>query len=619
MLNIPDTVKTLYKRDDVQKLIQIYFPNGERDRVANNLLLTDCVKLTESICSEEYLTFGLAENSVIEFDAVDLGDWTGAVINVFLEISLTSLSAAQIAAIEAGTWDGTVQTWGSSKYFRLQLGQFIVDSCPKNQKWPIKRHFKAFSLGRFDEPNTFEKTKLALPLFAEGYTYQPFVGPLVMSQLAYDNEKILIDQGWTRHNIGYAGGNSFTYTPLKFRVKNTSNQNLDLYFDNYTPNYTYAYNSDLQSIRAASYNKTNIRAWIARFDAYLETLNIDLTKPVKVANSVNVYVSSIAELRNLLSKQVQYYNGTKYAASGGPYNVLFPYVQYQGRTAADAGTMQYSYGDVDIEQGATGFIAWYDSGILTPNGQESVSYVYGNVYFTSAYRFKVDNVTAGTSTTRTDSVSGQTGGWSYTLPANYPLVNRRMKFDPNGSEIGVSSWTGAYDMRKMINDYLEIFAQFATPSRSGPMKIIRLDTSAVKESYTPELYQDFEIQAAHGNTIGKVLYIAKYNDTETGATYSFANGKGVYDMRENIILPNIGMTAAEIETLLKNQFVPYVQNVDPAVIDMAAKGLPYVECGDYVKVVSVTEAESLTFITRREHTGIQALFDSLESAGNKSS
>ncbi len=615
MLNIPTQVKDRFKRDSVKKFFQIYFPNGERDRIANNQLVADSVKLTESICSEEFLSFGLAENSLIEFETVGVGGLTDYIIDVYVEVNINDLTAAEIAEIEAGTWDGTVQRWGSVAYFRVKLGRFRVYDCPKDEdRINVHRKVKAITLGQFDEPNIYEQTKLALPLFAEGYTYQPLVVPLVLSQLAHDNEQILIDAGLTRHNIGYAGGNSETFTGLSFTATNTSGQTLKMAFDLTELNYTFT-NQPTNYIRASSYNKANIRDWLSRFDTVLTGLNIDLTKPIKVGGTRNVYVNSIKELRDLVAQQVQYYDGVKYAAHGGAYNMLYPYVKYQGRTAADASTLQESYGFVDIDSGVKGFIAYYGYGILNPNNQEQSSYCYGNVYFPKSYRFVVQNVTARTSQTFTDSVTGQTGGWSYSMPSGYPLATTRLYFEPNGNEIGVSSWTGSYDMRKLINDYLEAFAYFAVPSRNGPVKLLRLDPSSVQETIDASLYSEYSIQA-NSAKLGTVFFKAKVGDSETGVIFQFGPGTGVYDMSENMVVPAIG-TAADIKSFLTGQFVPYVQNLISDEISVEGRGLPYLEGGDYIKVEKSASTYSLGFITRRELTGIQNLWDQIETKGNK--
>lgn len=90
MLNIPEEVKALFKTSDVRKNIRISFPNGEREDITNENLIAESVSFTESVCSQESLTFGLCESSVLEFETAGVENIKGMEIEAFIEIDVTS-------------------------------------------------------------------------------------------------------------------------------------------------------------------------------------------------------------------------------------------------------------------------------------------------------------------------------------------------------------------------------------------------------------------------------------------------------------------------------------------------------------------------------------------------
>lgn len=106
MLNIPSAIKALFQTDGVRKNFRVHFPNGEYPDITNDNVVSESVKFTESLCSQSVFKFGLAEASVLEFETVGIGNMFGMTIEASIEIDVSSLSQADIEAIEAGTWDG---------------------------------------------------------------------------------------------------------------------------------------------------------------------------------------------------------------------------------------------------------------------------------------------------------------------------------------------------------------------------------------------------------------------------------------------------------------------------------------------------------------------------------
>lgn len=141
MLDIPESSKNLFKDEYVQKDIRIHFPDGERTDITKKNIYGDgsSFSFTESVCSRANLKFGLAEASVIKFDAVNVENIKGCKIEVSCEATDP----------EAG---GTVS---------VPLGVFTVDSCQK-QNDMRRRRVVAYS-GTKLEVSPLTMAKLSIP------------------------------------------------------------------------------------------------------------------------------------------------------------------------------------------------------------------------------------------------------------------------------------------------------------------------------------------------------------------------------------------------------------------------------------------------------------------------
>lgn len=90
MLSIPVEIKELLHQDTCHKNIRIHFPNGERSDICNDLIIKDSVYFKESLCSQSALKFGLCESPMFECEVVNVGNITGALIEVYCEIYCNS-------------------------------------------------------------------------------------------------------------------------------------------------------------------------------------------------------------------------------------------------------------------------------------------------------------------------------------------------------------------------------------------------------------------------------------------------------------------------------------------------------------------------------------------------
>ena len=67
MLNIPESIKTLFKTDGVRKNFRAHFPTGEYSDITNSDVVSESLRFSESLCSQMPFKFGCAEASVLEF------------------------------------------------------------------------------------------------------------------------------------------------------------------------------------------------------------------------------------------------------------------------------------------------------------------------------------------------------------------------------------------------------------------------------------------------------------------------------------------------------------------------------------------------------------------------
>ena len=96
MLNIPSEVKALFSADRIHKNFHAHFPNGETTDLNNEDIVAESVLFIESLCSQQYFKFGLAEASSIEFIAVNVPNVRGAVMQCAIEIDVSGLGTTWI-------------------------------------------------------------------------------------------------------------------------------------------------------------------------------------------------------------------------------------------------------------------------------------------------------------------------------------------------------------------------------------------------------------------------------------------------------------------------------------------------------------------------------------------
>lgn len=120
MITIPESIKSLLKSDSSYKNFRVHFPNGEREDITNENIVSESVNFSEGICSNASLQFGLCENSQIQFETFGVGKIKGYKIECSIEVECPS-------NVEGSEYKEDIQ----KNIYAIPYGSFIVDSCKK--------------------------------------------------------------------------------------------------------------------------------------------------------------------------------------------------------------------------------------------------------------------------------------------------------------------------------------------------------------------------------------------------------------------------------------------------------------------------------------------------------
>lgn len=107
MIEVNEAVKKAYKDSGAQKEFFITSPGF--GTISNDRIIQNSVELTESICSQDNLKFGLCEASIFECQAIDIPNLSGNEITVTQRIYLAD-----------------------DVYYDIPYGKFTVESCKKD-------------------------------------------------------------------------------------------------------------------------------------------------------------------------------------------------------------------------------------------------------------------------------------------------------------------------------------------------------------------------------------------------------------------------------------------------------------------------------------------------------
>lgn len=569
MLNVPEEIKTLFKADSIRKKLIIHFPNGEREDITNSNIIAESFSFTESICSQDTLKFGLCEASMVEFETFNIGNIKGCTIEITLEVL------------------------NGSEWYPIPIGTYVVDSCEKQSNM-TRRSVKAYSNTRtmLNGENIVENQKRILPT-SENIDY------------SFDMYKYLISN---RKNIYTDMIYLFKISDIEYETKVVDT---DIWWGSGDGSYHYRVNADVVTVEKDSElfsSLINVKCkQTSEFEHYKEIINKSDRHDIHI--NPHIFLNSYYFVKQSNGNYIMSEEGGSSLFDFDTNYLIYPY--YSG-LKDESSKIEYDTPFMQIII-PTSVVVYDDT-----SGEEIIIHEYNFVENCSFQRC---------------DISGDFFSLTFSIP------RKKKKLYPWNN-------TMAYlvdkvpDMSKPLEALLELNALFGKASRYGGFDFFKINTNfglypsetlypsdnlypaGTDILLTKSMYKSAWYDDLYTPLYSKVT--CTYKDSETQEdTYAehiiieVEEGKEdkyqTYDISDNYLIKENTFTEAQIAEILAN----IASNIDrirymPAEVDL--KGLPYLEAGDVVQVLT-TDGGFETIILRRTLTGIQALSDNFESRG----
>lgn len=620
MLNIPDSVKALFKLDNVKKNFRVQFPNGEFSDLTNNDIVLGSVRFTESVCSQASFRFGLAERSVIEFETVGVGNMRGMTIKCSCEICIDSLSAAQIEEIRTYDGDGTYYEAPAAtalgwRFYRIPYGVFVVAECPRNQEARVRRTVRAYSPNDYTVMSPFESAKLQTVQFSDAQepTYTPDTALLAYGLLSYFGDDVLLDEGFSKTEITQRTSMqlypNFVFPTIQIYAQGSYRYTIELRgIETYGCKLADQTTSDDAIFGISGAGSANYLDWDTQIRAQIR--NLVISYPVSAYFPDFTYVGQIKsedEFVEILTTGKAYLGGIERGN-----NVHFanrPYYYFEEITgSASIPTEKSAPIDTNIE-----------TSCVYPGGRNDNAW-NANFLLPRSFDLRItDNTTGTTNVVQLRKSASDFSGvkfWKYTAPQLLPFLGNKLQF--SGNRLGDGDWydfAGVYNPADIIRGYMEICAKFVAPKRTGGTRIFRLP-STFEEMVLPSLYERAEWDETLQTQYGVFRFPYKVNGRDQIAVYRFGYGLGIYDVLDNAVLSAISTNPNNTGALLYSNMAPYL-SLAPAGTEIdRCMALPYLEAGDLIAVRMEDGSMTQMYITRQELTGEMFIASDLQEASS---
>ena len=634
MINIPIEVQELFKTNSVRKCFHVHFPNGEFRDLWNSDIVTESVTFKESLCSQQYLKFGLTEASSIEFECVGIPNIRGALIQCAIEIDITSLGESWISAhseskdivvaVESGDAMGAENgnaiggTIYGSEYFldpqvvtsegfiayRIPYGEFVVDSCPRNHGAMAHRKVTAYSKQVTEDAIQIDGVQKAASMIVNPITYK------TVSDLDIDSMTNM-----SYYTVGSDG----------------------------LPNYPALLNSssafiDTNAVRPMIYQLTvsgddinkPLCIYVDYPESELDEIANDLIKlACKVAPSGYIYSSSLhSKIFNTTAQGFAVVSGDFspciYIEKGGGYTYPI-YINKGQKYIIDLRNCKWRGGKEYIQNS-------YTLSVVIPVYWTNAANATWSRYNSSGTLQETIAINGWTLTTETLRCGNR---YRVEFASNYaPYLTVKYKLlDAPDSNLDMNieqtlevskpylgnyyTYANAFSFREMMSGYYEMCGTFEKQERDGSYTEYLLSNNN-PYSMTPEDYSDLWWEEYSVQPIGRLEYEWNDgNDTKSGSL-TLSSGKSVYSFADNYVLKHLYKpTESKIRSLLRTHFVPKIRNVAFTPIDLNARGLPFLEAGDYLNLTAYDGTAVNSYILERTIKGIQSLQDTIASEGGE--
>lgn len=618
MLNIPDSVKQLYMMDGIRKNFRVTFPDGELPDITNGQVVDESVKFTESIMSQSKFRFGLAESPQISFECVGVANMLGMQIQCWHEIDLSSLSAADIAAIEAGTWDGVYVPLADSDtgyaYFRIPLGIFTVESCPRSHG--AMNHRRVEATGRTisnDSLDSFTRWKLTKQYPSKNWTVNwDFLSPSL-----YGGTWARMSEYFTGTEIAAQGTADIAQTN-NFRI-NFSTGILSYIAPYSSPGYycktLTSIDPTLLRISRTGYSHDKLAAAVrANLDETFSDIESNYT--VRWNATTDADGNTLGSRDACLDYAVESILVPKDIEDLGPSMgwAFQPYIR-----VADI-LMNIDDSEANHRYFMPSYFGNIDSVIdmSFPEGAEWVLYL--------PYKIRAFQLSARSTqdvTTRHDvaeSIPAGAASAFYTLAIKpeYDLdfPERQLPTTLNTKFGGVKyyGYFNSFSFADIVSGFFECKGMFARLTRDGGLEPYTLTPTPVM-TITPSDIRELWWDESDVLPIGqvKVRYKDASSSEETDVVVEIDRGPSVYDMSTNKYLTKWGIAFSEVVSILSGLFKTNAAALTWTPTESTIRGLPFLEAGDWIRIqTGATDVPYVSFpMLDRQMDGVQMLADAI--------
>ena len=606
MLAIPDEVKALFSSDTVHKNFHVHFPNGETTDLNNENVISESVTFTESLCSQQYFKFGLAEASQIEFTAVGIPNIRGVYIECAIEIDCTSLGDewAEDNPIDPTLDFLTPQTceYQGKTYYRVPYGRFKVDTCPRDHGAMWQRVVTAYT-ETSREAVSSEFLDWKDKQFGTGQQYTPKMSPLLYSAVYEDRPDALLAHGYSKEEFDYIYvpenppvGN---YDSRYLSLVNTYGYHVPLSFHAYTGSVSiYQWNvvtSNPEAVLAVdvidrkNYILSGFRTWLESYDidavqsgfdsmdALLEWLWDTYLKKETQADPMlpTIYLECA-------------YSHLRYIPDSGNDGAEYG----NERTfVVDKSKLMYLYRNTGkwLYEPIIGF--GQTVGSLPDLREEQI------------VRFTPDKLYVYTPTTYSalDGIS---------LPLQSTLKTKKTWGN-------AYSFVNAYSLYETLTGFAEITGTFYAPRRDGSYEFFKMSENPTAIPISRSDWSEFWWDETPIDAIGKVKVIYATSEDDQDQVFTIGSGNSIYSMEDNEVIAESELDSGTIQNILDTYFAPNASVVNFTPVDLEMRGLPYLESGDYIQLTAEDGTQVETYILSQTISGIQHLTATVTSTNGE--
>lgn len=605
MLNIPESVKTLFTRDDIRKNFRASFIREGLPDITNENVVTESVQFTESVCSQSSFCFGLAEASVIEFETVGVQNILGEQFDAWTEIDASTLPAEL----------QTVRPDLNHPVYPVPLGRFIVTSCPRNHEAMARRKVRAMSYVDSKE------AVLAGPLYTA--IRKPFITQRGNSTaIAFSANQLTkafsFETIEATEIVGSASNAWKTYPEAS-----SDSIRLGKYYADRN------YSEIIAKSRTATTEET-LPTVRLQYTVYQPQMSVN-------PNTGALFTTNLPEPDDVNVGRIIEELAQQYMSIGGYYintvstagqlirsipataekiteiieNVIKPSV-FLPRMTIGIYPVKSSSRIYEIYKGEN--IINYPAGAPLPFGPRP-AVCYGDYTWKANYAIKGPG---GMVYAVTPEFREQHEVLEFKLLAEQPPAEHEgnlITIDSTATgttELGEGIFAFDTDkLKQLAMAAIELSGKFGAFTRDGKKTLKALsnepETALEPSKYDSAWWDEYDLAP-----VGTIAYKLANADF----IYQFGEGPSSYIFQNNEVFNSVkNITQEKAEALMAEFLVPALQelNFTPAEID--AQGMPYLEAGDCVELEADDGTTIKTYVLRRQLSGIQRLTDNITADG----